>query len=625
MRIGLAQMRVEPGRPDLNMRRIEGFAARARAEGVDILAFPEMCVGGYFLGDLWTHESFCRELESFNVEIVALSKGLVIVWGNILLDPARPNKDGRIRKYNAAFACQEGKPLKRMGGAYPLPDGAQAKTLLPNYRVFDDERWFYSGRDLALDAGLPLESLLRPFEAVIGGEAVAIGLEVCEDLWFADYRYCGEALNVSGMLAEAGARVIVNVSASPWTQGKGQARDRRIAEALKGRGVRAFAYVNCVGCQNNGKNFITFDGDSAVYSGDGRAVARAAEPWAEELVVWDEAGPHEESGRIVLPPMEYKRRAAVEGIRAMDSIVGSASWPWVIGLSGGVDSAVSACLLAQAAGPERVIALNMPTRFNSAATKRVAARVAEGLGIRYRELPVGSLAEANAELLKDFSLSPLNLENIQAKVRGTSVLSNVAAATGGLLVNNGNKLELAIGYATLYGDVDGALAPLGDLLKTEVFALARHMNEAVYGQSLVPEELLPDEDFNFTLPPTAELREAQIDPMKWGYHDALLEAMTDYRKASPVDVLSWYAEGSLCAKLGIPERLLARYGLDEPRAFVDDLEWFSRSMRVAVFKRIQAPPIIVMSRGSYGADIRESQLPRWDGPGYTKARAAVLR
>ena len=139
MRIGLAQMRVEPGRPDLNLARIEGFAARARDSGVDSLAFPEMGAGGYLLGDLWTQASFCRELESMNAEIAALSKGMVIAWGNVHIDPSRPNKDGRARKYDAAFAYRDGKPLKRLGGPHPLPDGIQAKTLLPNYRVFDDE------------------------------------------------------------------------------------------------------------------------------------------------------------------------------------------------------------------------------------------------------------------------------------------------------------------------------------------------------------------------------------------------------------------------------------------------------------------------------------------------------
>jgi len=177
------------------------------------------------------------------------------------------------------------------------------------------------------------------------------------------------------------------------------------------------------------------------------------------------------------------------------------------------------------------------------------------------------------------------------------------------MTSNGNKVEIALGYATLYGDVNGAIAPIGDLLKTEIFALAKFMNEKIFHDDVIPAILLPDEEYAFALPPTAELKTSQIDPMKWGYHDALVRLFTDYRRANPEDILEYYDGGSLAEKLEIPEKLLKLYGLDDPETFIKDLEWVITCMQKAVFKRIQSPPIIIMSKGSYGFDVRESQLP----------------
>jgi NAD+ synthase (glutamine-hydrolysing) len=634
MKTALAQMRVEPGRPDLNLKRMKEYISRAKDSGVDMVAFPELCVSGYLLGDLWTSESFCRDLSAINAELGALSQGILLVYGNLHMDDARRNKDGRVRKYNAAFAWKDGRPLPRIASpkAGLLPEGVAIKTLLPNYRIFDDERYFFSLWDLSAELGVGVEELLLPFEADIGGKRLRLGIEICEDLWFTDYRLKGGAFNVSGILVENGAQAILNVSASPWTLGKGEARDRRVRDSradLRERSDKEavpFYYVNCVGVQNNGKNFVTFDGDSTVYASDAGIAAHSSEPWEEELLVFDDAafsvgaaaGKHPAASGIAL-----KYRAAIEGIKAVDLIMGNSKFPWIIGLSGGVDSAVVACLLERAAGKERVQAFNLPSRYNSQATKGAATHVARELGIPLHIVPIEELAASNEKALSDFPMSSLNLENLQAKVRGTSILSNAAAALGGLMTNNGNKLEIAIGYATLYGDVDGAIAPLGDLLKTEVFELARYLNAEIYRREVVPAVLLPDERFDFELPPTAELKHDQIDPMKWGYHDALLSAFTDYRKWTALDALRAYVDGSLCVKLGIAPSLLERWGVGAGEEFLKDLEWFAGGVRRAVFKRVQAPPIVIMSKGSYGYDIRESQLSDWKSPEYESLAAAA--
>jgi NAD+ synthase (glutamine-hydrolysing) len=208
-------------------------------------------------------------------------------------------------------------------------------------------------------------------------------------------------------------------------------------------------------------------------------------------------------------------------------------------------------------------------------------------------------------------LSTLNKENIQAKIRGTTMLSNIASKYGALMTNNGNKLEAALNYATLYGDVNGALAPIADLLKTEVFMMGKYLNEHIYHDQVLSSTLFPDELFRFKkdqIIPSAELKEDQIDPMKFGYHDALLEAYTDYRKKSVVDVMRWYVDGTLEKNLNISTALIKRWNIDDPKEFLKDLKWFTKSVQSS-FKRAQTCMNIMTSKSAFGYDIRESILP----------------
>lgn len=609
MKTACAQIRVEPGKPDENLRRMGEYIRQAEDAACDIIAFPEMCIGGYLLGDKWLDESFCADLMSYNSDVAAMSRNIAVLFGNVYVDPQAKNKDGRFRKYNAAYAFRDGVPVKRSAPSI-LPDGVSFKTLFPNYRIFDDERYFFSMTELALEKNISLEDLLIPFEIETKDGKLKFACEICEDLWFSDYSYKERPLNVSRIFIENGAQMIFNLSSSPWTYGKDSARNRRIKEARddSGRFV-PFHYVNCVSVQNNGKNFVTFDGDSAVYDGNADVIIGSETPYQESLLVHDLSAPHQAVSPVTRSKPESHYLAAVEGIRAVDNIIGNSKFPYIIGLSGGIDSALVACLIEQAVGRYRVKLFNLPSRYNSEKTRNVARHVGKELGIPVTEISIESLVEESAKVLSAFSPSAFNMENVQAKIRGTSILSNIAGITGGAMTNNGNKVEIALGYATLYGDVNGVIAPIGDLLKTEVFALAEYMNSSVYHKEVIPRILIPDSNFVFDLPPTAELKDKQVDPMKWGYHDALVRVFTDYRRRNPEEILRWYMEGILAAKLEIPERLITLYGLDDPEIFVKDLEWVVSCMQRSVFKRVQAPPIIIMSRGAYGYDVRESQIP----------------
>jgi NAD+ synthase (glutamine-hydrolysing) len=562
-------------------------------------------------------------LMEFNNKIRILSENIVVLYGNVFLDKNAKNKDGRARKYNAAYAFFNKQPLKCSGSK--IAEGVAIKSLLPNYRIFDDERYFFSLLELSNDLGLPLENLILPFELQYDGKTIKIGVEICEDLWFNDYRYKGKALNVTGLLIEHGAEMIFNLSSSPWTYGKNQARNNRIKDSYIDHGKFVpFYYVNCVSVQNNGKNIVVFDGDSTIYNENAEIIETASLPYKEELIVFEQNTSQSPITKIALSKIESKYHAIIEGIRGMDDIMGNDRFPYIIGISGGIDSALVACLLHEAVGHNRIVAFNLPTKYNSGITKSIAQGLSEKLKIPFHVLPIEDLVCSNVDSLSTFNPSEFNCENIQAKIRGTSILSNVAGILRGLMVCNGNKVEIALGYATLYGDVNGGLAPIGDLLKTEVFEMAHFMNRVIFKDAIIPEALIPDDNFEFIMPPSAELKHNQVDPMKWGYHDALVQKFTDYKRLNPETILEWYVEGTLCKNLECNEGLYKKYNLENATVFIDDLEWVVKCVNQAVFKRIQSPPIIILSKGAYGYDVRESQLPVCETQKYRHLRAQIL-
>jgi len=618
MTIALAQMDVIPGEPRVNVDKMISMIKEAKQKDVDLICFPEMCVGGYLLGDKFLEDSYCEELMSFNEEILAHSQGIAICYGNIYVDTNsngyHPNKDGRLRKYNAVYVVENGEYAERLNENDVLPTGIQPKTLLPNYRFFDDERYFFSLPDVATDFGRELKDLLSPFLISVGNEKVPVGMELCEDLWCRDYRSSGEAINITKILIEAGAQKIINLSASPWTFMKNNARDRRVKYLKEKSGSFVkYYYVNCVGVQNNGKNIITFDGGSTVYNENGDPCILSKKGWEEDLIIIDKKASFESKTREIGNTIREKYKAIYNGLKGSRNILGDDP-KFVIGLSGGIDSSLVAALLVLAFGKEKVIGVNMPSKYNSNKTKESAQTLANNLGIEYLVMPIEDMVNANSSTLESDgrSLSEFNLENVQAKIRGTSILSNLAAKYKAFFTNNGNKVEIALGYATLYGDWGGAISPIGDLTKTEVVEMCQYINELVIGEEVIPNQLFPDSLWRFDtdqIEPTAELKNNQVDPMKFGYHCKLLEALTNYQKKSIEDVMDWYLKGVLHVNLGITIELMERWRIIDPKEFLRDLEWFYDTVQKNVFKRVQSPPIILTSKSSYGYDIRESILP----------------
>ncbi len=624
--MALVQMEVLPGRPDLNVAKMLEAIAAARNAGAAVVVFSELCVSGYILGDLWEVDAVVEDFAAYSDAICAASQGVVVIFGNVAVDRERIGEDGHQRKYNAVWVCANGRYAKRPDVPAGLPAHLQPKTLHPNYRFFDDDRHFYSLRKLAQERGRSVYDWAVPFAIELdGGRSFRFGVQLCEDIWCQDYSWQGEALDTLAAYHRRGAEAVFNLSSSPWTWQKNDKRNRVVQDIVRRSRLPLF-YVNQVGAQNNGKNIIVFDGDSTAYGADGKIVARA-HPWQEQVMLSharkDVAEIQGETAAVY--------DAILTGLRHLDHVRGGEN-RFLIGVSGGIDSSVVACLLAQALGPERVHAVNMPTQFNAAVTQNNARQVCERLGVDYISCPIQDLYENLSAKLKatQFASGPgaygrLVDENVQARIRGADILCGLAAKYGLVFTNNANKTEVALGYATLYGDVNGAVAPIADLYKVQVMELARFLNEEVFARQVVPQNLIDGKTV-----PSAELSAAQDvtkglgDPIKYGYHDAVLRQMIEYRK-HPTDFLEWFAAGALCQELGWGDREQLGGYFPTVRDWVEDLEWVERQVRINYFKRVQAPPIIVLSKRAFGFDLRESQLPEYKPQRYTALREKVLQ
>jgi len=617
LKIAMAQMEVIPGHPDQNTEKILSMIEQAKAEHADLIIFPEMSVPGYLLGDTWEQSSYLRDCEDYGRDIIAAAQGITVIFGNIAVDWSKKNNDGRVRKYNACFIAQNGKLVQPAGMPYPYI----IKTLMPNYREFDDTRHFFSLQKLARELGKTTTEMLEPVTVKMCGRDWRIGCLLCEDGWSDNY----EIAPLEQIARHQPIDFYVNISSSPYTLGKNDKRNRVFSAQAKEAGAPLF-YVNAIGLQNNGKTIYTFDGSSTAYSGQGNICAVSPE-YEEDLCCLDlealntmPALPVDNEPEIahIYRALHYGTKHFLENIR-MKRVV--------IGISGGIDSAVAAALYTDILGPENVLLVNMPSVFNSQTTRGLSLQLAQNLGCQYMVIPIQEAVDHTVKQLtttpmtlwKDGSTSHLQvssfvLENIQARDRSSRVLAGAAAAFGAGFTCNANKAETTVGYSTLYGDQSGFLAALADLWKHQVYALAYYFNEHVFGREVVPQGIID-------IVPSAELSNAQNvdegkgDPIKYPYHDYLFRSFVErWQKAAPEDILTWYSEGTLEENLGCAPGLVKQY-FPTAKDFIADLErWWNLFCGMAIAKRIQAPPVLAVSRRAYGFDHREAQ----NGPYYTR-------
>src|SRR3954449_8680843 len=453
MRLALAQIDPAVGDLDGNRDLILARIEEARTAGADLVLLPELAVTGYPPEDLLLRPGFVRAARESLERIAAETRGLVALVGVPLLD-------GDL--YNACAICEGGKVA-----------GWAKKRHLPNYGVFDEKRYFASGSELEL----------------IEVAGAKVGITICEDMWIPG--------PPTTELAAAGAELIVNLSASPFHVGRAQEREAIFSARAQESGVQV-ALCNTVG----GQDELIFDGHSLFIGSDGTVLARAP-GFEETLLVVDLERP-EAAGLAPLPDdLEQMRCALVLGLR--DYVAKNGFDAVIVSVSGGIDSAVTAALAVEALGPDRVHCVSMPSRYSSEETRADARQLAENLGSDFRELPIEPVVEAYTGVLAESFAgreSGVAEENLQARIRGTLAMA-LSNKFGWLLVASGNKSELSVGYATLYGDMAGGFALLKDVFKADVFRLARHLNEQA-GRELVPRSTIERA-------PSAELREGQRD------------------------------------------------------------------------------------------------------------------
>jgi NAD+ synthase (glutamine-hydrolysing) len=547
LRLALCQMNATVGDLVGNAARIRAGIDAGREAGAQLILFPELALSGYPPEDLLLRTHFLEDIEAKLYEIASATDGIVAVVG------FPEHSEGSV--YNSAAVLAGG-----------VIHAIYRKVHLPNYGVFDEQRYFKAGEASG---------------AVIDIGAHEVGITVCEDLWVAGAPATSEAV--------AGASLIVNISASPYHAGKGLERERLFAQRAKETGAH-IAFCAMVG----GQDELVFDGQSFVLDQDGQTLARASQ-FTEDLLVCDLfADEDEQASRPVLKSIASREQEVYEALLLglHDYVEKNGFGSVVLGLSGGIDSALVACLAADALGAERVNVAIMPSPYSSSATQEDARMLARALGLRAHELTIEPAMDAYTQTLQaDFDglEADLTEENLQARIRG-NLLMALSNKFGWLVLTTGNKSEMSVGYTTLYGDLAGGFAVIKDVPKTLVYRLARWRNDPSAAQALgnigitaasITPASAPIPASIIERAPSAELRENQ----------------TDQDSLPPYELLDRILHGYI--ELDRSREQLIAEGL--PRA---DVERAARLVDLAEYKRRQAPPGIKITERAFGRDRR---------------------
>lgn len=575
MKLALIQLNPTIGDIAGNAAKMAEWSAKAEAAGAEMVVFPELALTGYPPRDLLLQEEFLEAVRREALGLAEQSGRAMVVFGLPWKPPEVPGApeawDDHARITNALLVVQGGKVMAR-----------HDKRLLPTYDVFDEDRYFHPGaRAVTVDVG-----------------GVRVGLSICEDLWRGDDagaldRYAGMADPVDELVA-AGARVIVNPSASPFVIGKGARQREILRRHVRKHGVWVAA-VNQVGANDD----LIFDGHACAYAPDGTGGARlvaAGNGFVEAMVLVDvgtAAGKEVADPLLEAEEMSLLWRALVLGVRDYCGKLGFKKA--MLGLSGGIDSALTACIAAAALGAENVLGVGMPSVYSSAGSVSDAKDLAERVGLQWVLAPIGpghevmkqSLAPVYDAIGAGGYVNDLSDENLQSRLRGVTVMA-ISNKTGALLLTTGNKSELAVGYCTLYGDMNGGLAVLSDVFKVDVYRLSRwlnaHFKECGFRVAPIPES-------SITKAPSAELRPNQTDQDSLPVYE-VLDA-----------VVERYVE-----KLQSPARIAKETGFD--LALVTKI---ARMIDGAEFKRKQMPIGLKVSGIAFGRGRRRPIVQRFRG------------
>mgnify|MGYP001168268710 FL=1 len=534
MKIGICQINPTVGAINKNKQLILDYYDKSISRGAELVVFPELVLTGYPPQDLLLRGSFLTSTAAALDEI-ASHTSVPMILGSTLVE----NND----LFNCSFICENGKIL-----------GHYKKILLPTYDVFDEDRYFKSGDKTST------------FEMTISGQSKRVGLQICEDLWDQNY-----SIDLAESIKDANADMIINISASPFGDDRLIERSNLIQEKVQKTGL-PFIYCNLVGSQDE----LIFDGQSLVYDHDANLIAKG-KAFSEDLLIVD----FEESSKIELNAMQREEslyRALSLGVKDYFSKTGHSQA--VIGLSGGIDSCLTACVAVEALGRENVHGISMPSKFSSDHSISDAEMLANNIGIDYREIPIHTIVESfEALLAPDLDKDNIGIaeENIQSRIRG-SILMALSNKYNWLVLSTGNKTELAMGYCTLYGDMNGGLSVISDLSKEDVYKLSRWINETS------KEAVIPENSINKA--PSAELRPDQVDPFDYDIVSPLVSALIDNEKS--------------------PSELIDN-GTDS-----DLVQSISKRIRMNEYKRRQAAPGLRVTSKAFGMGRRVPIINKFD-------------
>jgi len=542
MKIAAAQINPIVGDLKGNSDKIVDSIRRAKAAKVDLVVFPEMSVTGYPPKDFLLKPRFIRENLQALHRIAENCTGIAALVGFAQQSELLRGRPLR----NSAALCQDGRVLS-----------IHHKSLLPTYAVFDELRYFEPGPEVSL-------AMLKRNAA-----PVMLGVSICEDLWNVEEALGRKLYHVDpvAQLAEAGAHVVINIAASPYTVGKHALR-RRLFTGQALRVGRPVVFVNQVG----GNDELVFDGASMVIDGGGNVIAHA-KAFEEDLLSVDLDAPAGAAISAYPDEVASVYRALVLGTR--DYVLKCGFQEVAIGLSGGIDSALTAAIAADALGPKAVHGVAMPSRYSSEGSLRDARAVAENLGIDFKVIPITDIHAAYEQhLTPHFAGRPPDLteENVQARIRG-NILMALSNKFRWLVLATGNKSELSVGYCTLYGDMCGGLAVIGDVPKVMVYRLSEYVNRQA-GREIIPRE-------SIAKPPSAELRPDQ----------------TDQDTLPPYELLDQILQRYVEQEQSLDEIVAAGF---DPCVVADVLRMVDRNE----YKRKQAAPALKITGRAFGSGRR---------------------
>ena len=693
IRIAFGQIQVHPGEPAINFQSMMHAIDYAKAVSTDILIFPELFLSGYMVGDLWDQVPFINDCLYYGNEIVKATDNtnLTIIFGNVGVDESLCNLDGSLRKYNALYVASKGKLVSNPSQPYPftIKTLLPCYRYFNEPRYFNSANIVAKERNLSLsDINQPLTIATRQ-----GAFTIApVICEDSWDTHYPDCPT--SLMLESAKAKDKHIDLIVNCSSSPYTVHKQEHRHALFSAQAKRYntpiaytnhvGIQNNGKNICIydGCST------LYDVNGSVVE-EVPAFENTVRPTLLKDTLWQPLSHANSNHKYTLQDSSVSRyisennssdkndiyntcdthdlndldnldnsrvpansnnthhttpyyiptlfKALQYGIRQFLTQTGIKNI--VIGASGGIDSALNAALYSTVLPPENLYLVNMPSRYNSDMTKDLAYQLARNIGCHYGVFPIEEGVSVTIEQLENTSftkyntflqLSTLAKENIQARDRSSRILAGIASAVNGAFTCNGNKTEFTVGYATMYGDLAGFLAVTGDVWKTDVYALARYMNETIFQREVIPQG-------SIDVVPSAELSDAQDitqglgDPLQYEYHDCLFRAFVEgtphtlpHQRLTPEDILRAYENDTLESLLELPNPISHYFTSTEQ--FINDLErWWKSFNGLAVAKRIQSPPLFLISERAFGTDLSESQLKPYVSRDYEACKSRLLK